>query len=126
MSLPESDARDVHRRLDTDGNGYITTDDLEAAVHDFYFDEDLDGVGSWLLATSNNGVDLRNACGPPSSTNDEQRRADPASAAATERSRTRDGFGSTEPRSSVRRRRVRHSRKAIRVRDGLARPRFGR
>nr|WP_042188593.1 EF-hand domain-containing protein [Kibdelosporangium sp. MJ126-NF4] len=49
MGLPEADARDAHRRLDADGDGYITTDDLLAAIHDFYFDEDPDGMGSWLL-----------------------------------------------------------------------------
>ncbi len=49
MHLPEADARDVVRRLDTDGDGFITTDQLLQAIHDFYFDEDADGVGSFLL-----------------------------------------------------------------------------
>ncbi|MVU76239.1 calcium-binding protein [Nocardia sp. ET3-3] len=49
MHLPEADARDIHRRLDTDGDGRITTDDLLHAIHDFYFDDDPNGVGSWLL-----------------------------------------------------------------------------
>lgn len=49
MGLPEEVARDIHRRLDADGDGYITTDDLLSAIHDFYFDDDPDGVGSWLL-----------------------------------------------------------------------------
>jgi Ca2+-binding EF-hand superfamily protein len=49
MQLPEDDAREVHRRLDTDGDGSITTDDLESAIHDYYFDDDPAGVGSWLL-----------------------------------------------------------------------------
>ncbi|MEV0248079.1 hypothetical protein AB0H76_15910 [Nocardia sp. NPDC050712] len=49
MHLPAEDAREIHRRLDADGDGFINTDDLLQAIHDFYFDEDPDGVGSWLL-----------------------------------------------------------------------------
>lgn len=49
MHLPADDARECHRRLDTDGDGVITTDDLLQAIHDFYFDENPAGVGSWLL-----------------------------------------------------------------------------
>ena len=49
MHLPEADAREVVRRLDTDGDGLITTEDLLQAIHDFYFDENPDGVGSFLL-----------------------------------------------------------------------------
>jgi Ca2+-binding EF-hand superfamily protein len=49
MRLPDADAREVHRRLDTDGDGFITTSDLLQAIHDFYFDDNPDGVGSWLL-----------------------------------------------------------------------------
>ncbi|MGH3431498.1 MAG: EF-hand domain-containing protein [Thermocrispum sp.] len=49
MNLPESDARDIHRRLDADGDGQITTEDLLTAIYDFYFDEDPEGPGGWLL-----------------------------------------------------------------------------
>jgi Ca2+-binding EF-hand superfamily protein len=49
MHLPEADAREVVRRLDTDGDGLISTDDLLQAIHDYYFDEDPDGAGSFLL-----------------------------------------------------------------------------
>lgn len=49
MNLPEADAREVHRRLDTDGDGYITTDDLLEAIRGYYFNEDPDSEGSWLL-----------------------------------------------------------------------------
>jgi Ca2+-binding EF-hand superfamily protein len=49
MHLPEADAREVHRRLDTDGDGFVTTQELLQAIHDFYFDDDPNGVGSWLL-----------------------------------------------------------------------------
>ncbi len=49
MHLPQADAREVVRRLDTDGDGLVTADELLQAIHDFYFDEDPDGVGSFLL-----------------------------------------------------------------------------
>ncbi|WP_107656824.1 EF-hand domain-containing protein [Nocardia suismassiliense] len=49
MHLPADDARECHRRLDTDGDGFVTTDDLLQAIHDYYFDENPEGVGSWLL-----------------------------------------------------------------------------
>ncbi|MEU8894859.1 EF-hand domain-containing protein [Nocardia sp. NPDC048505] len=49
MHLPADDARAIHRRLDTDGDGFIGTDDLLRAIHDYYFDEDPEGAGSWLL-----------------------------------------------------------------------------
>ncbi len=49
MRLPPADAREVVRRLDTDGDGLITADELLQAIHDFYFDENPDGVGSFLL-----------------------------------------------------------------------------
>ena len=49
MRLPESDAREIHRRLDTDGDGFVAMHQLLQAIHDFYFDDNPDGVGSWLL-----------------------------------------------------------------------------
>ncbi|MBF6329557.1 hypothetical protein [Nocardia transvalensis] len=49
MHLPADEAREIHRRLDTDGDGFVTTDDLLQAIHDYYFDENPEGVGSWLL-----------------------------------------------------------------------------
>ncbi|MFX0578893.1 EF-hand domain-containing protein [Nocardia nepalensis] len=49
MHLPETDAREIHRRLDADQDGLITTDELLAAINDYYFDENPQGVGSWLL-----------------------------------------------------------------------------
>ncbi|UAK31539.1 EF-hand domain-containing protein [Nocardia asteroides] len=49
MHLPAGDAREIHRRLDTDGDGFVTTEDLLQAIHDYYFDENPEGVGSWLL-----------------------------------------------------------------------------
>ena len=49
MNVAPPVARDIHRRLDTDDDGYVPTADLLQAIHDFYFDDDPDGVGSWLL-----------------------------------------------------------------------------
>ncbi|HYS39708.1 MAG TPA: hypothetical protein VEO01_29185 [Pseudonocardiaceae bacterium] len=47
MSLPETDAREVFRRLDRDADGFITTDGLLAAK--YYFNDGPDSAGSWLL-----------------------------------------------------------------------------
>ncbi|HVK19862.1 MAG TPA: EF-hand domain-containing protein [Actinokineospora sp.] len=49
MNFPEDDARMVHRNLDMDTDGLISTDDLLRAIHDFYFDEDPEGTGGWLM-----------------------------------------------------------------------------
>ncbi|WP_439659343.1 EF-hand domain-containing protein [Lentzea sp. HUAS TT2] len=49
INLPEADARAVHARLDHDGDGLIGTEDLLAAIRAYYFSEDLDGPGAWLL-----------------------------------------------------------------------------
>ncbi|MFI9150292.1 EF-hand domain-containing protein [Streptomyces sp. NPDC053367] len=49
MNLPEADAREIHRRLDADGDGHVTTADLLAAIRAYYFDERPDSAGSWLL-----------------------------------------------------------------------------
>lgn len=49
MNLPEADAREVHHRLDSDGDGFITTDDLLSAIRAYYFDDTPDSPGSWLL-----------------------------------------------------------------------------
>ena len=49
MSLPEADAREVFRRLDQDADGFITTDDLLEAIREYYFNDDPDSAGSWLL-----------------------------------------------------------------------------
>lgn len=49
MNLPPSVARGVHARLDHDGDGLISTDDLLAAIRAYYFSEDPEGPGAWLL-----------------------------------------------------------------------------
>lgn len=49
MNVPEADARAVHARLDHDGDGLIGTEDLLAALRAYYFSEDEDGPGAWLL-----------------------------------------------------------------------------
>ncbi|MCY0939323.1 EF-hand domain-containing protein [Streptomyces sp. H34-S4] len=49
MNLPEADAREVFRRLDQDGDGLITRDDLLEAIREYYFNDDPESAGSWLL-----------------------------------------------------------------------------
>ncbi len=49
MNVSEADARAAHARLDHDGDGLIGSDDLLAALRAYYFSEDLDGPGAWLL-----------------------------------------------------------------------------
>ncbi|MEU6662532.1 EF-hand domain-containing protein [Streptomyces sp. NPDC046821] len=49
MNVSEADAREIHRRLDTDADGYVTTADLLTAIRAYYFDEAPDSAGSWLL-----------------------------------------------------------------------------
>ncbi|MFD5824448.1 EF-hand domain-containing protein [Lentzea sp. NPDC060358] len=49
MNVPDPDARTAHARLDHDGDGLIGTDDLLAALRAYYFSEDPDGPGAWLL-----------------------------------------------------------------------------
>ncbi|MDX3660649.1 EF-hand domain-containing protein [Streptomyces sp. ID05-26A] len=49
MNVSEDDARAAHARLDHDGDGLIGTEDLLAALRAYYFSEDPDGPGGWLL-----------------------------------------------------------------------------
>ncbi|MGH9160713.1 MAG: EF-hand domain-containing protein [Vicinamibacteraceae bacterium] len=49
MRLPETDGREVFRKLDRDGDGYVTTTELLNAIHEYYFNEDPHSSGSWLL-----------------------------------------------------------------------------
>jgi hypothetical protein len=49
VNVSPADARAAHARLDQDGDGLVSTDDLLAAVRGFYFSEDPDGPGAWLF-----------------------------------------------------------------------------
>jgi Ca2+-binding EF-hand superfamily protein len=49
MRLPESDARTAFANVDRDDDGYIGTDELLQAIRGYYFDEDPQGPGGWLL-----------------------------------------------------------------------------
>ncbi|MDC0669288.1 EF-hand domain-containing protein [Nannocystis radixulma] len=49
MHLPEQDAREAFRRIDADGDGFITVGDLLAAIRGYYFDDSADSPGHWLL-----------------------------------------------------------------------------
>ncbi|OLR94689.1 EF-hand domain-containing protein [Actinokineospora bangkokensis] len=49
MALPEADAREVHRRLDTDEDGYIGVPEILSAIREFYFDHSPGSAGEFLL-----------------------------------------------------------------------------
>jgi Ca2+-binding EF-hand superfamily protein len=49
MNVPEADAREIARRLDDDGDGFIARQDILDAIRAYYFDEAPDSAGSWLL-----------------------------------------------------------------------------
>ncbi|EWC62204.1 calcium binding protein [Actinokineospora spheciospongiae] len=49
MALPDATGRDVHRRLDTDEDGYIGTAELLSAIREFYFDDSQGSAGEFLL-----------------------------------------------------------------------------
>ncbi|HUQ54263.1 EF-hand domain-containing protein [Lentzea sp.] len=49
MNVSPSDARAAHARLDHDGDGLIGIEDLLAALRAYYFSEDPEGPGAWLL-----------------------------------------------------------------------------
>ncbi|MBU7582553.1 MAG: EF-hand domain-containing protein [Nostoc sp. TH1S01] len=51
MHLSEQDAREAFRRLDQDGDGFITTHDLLEAIRAYYFDDSPNSPGYWLLGT---------------------------------------------------------------------------
>ncbi|WP_156756897.1 EF-hand domain-containing protein [Actinokineospora pegani] len=49
MALPEADAREVHRRLDTDGDGRVGVRELLSAIREYYFDDSPGSAGEYLL-----------------------------------------------------------------------------
>ena len=49
MRLSEGEARRAFAGVDADGDGYITIKELLDAIRGYYFDEDPDGPGGWLL-----------------------------------------------------------------------------
>lgn len=49
LHLDEHHARDSFHRLDTDGDGLVTVDEMLDAIHEYYFDEYPASAGSWLL-----------------------------------------------------------------------------
>jgi Ca2+-binding EF-hand superfamily protein len=49
MRLSEDDARKAFAGVDRDGDGFVTTRELLEAIRGYYFDEDPDGPGAWLL-----------------------------------------------------------------------------
>jgi Ca2+-binding EF-hand superfamily protein len=51
LRQPEADAREAFRRMDRDGNGFITVRDLVETIRGYYFDESADSPGHWLLGS---------------------------------------------------------------------------
>ncbi len=49
MRLSATEARSAFAHLDEDGDGYVTTRQLLEAIRGYYFDENPDGPGGWLL-----------------------------------------------------------------------------
>ncbi|MEV6238312.1 EF-hand domain-containing protein [Lentzea sp. NPDC051838] len=49
VNLPASHARTAHARIDRDGDGLVSHDELLAAIRGFYFSEDPNGPGAWLF-----------------------------------------------------------------------------
>jgi len=49
MNLPEAESLEMHRRIDTDGDGYITREELLESIREFYFNEEPDSLGAQAL-----------------------------------------------------------------------------
>lgn len=49
MHLPEADSRETFRRIDKDGDGFITVSELLEAIRGYYFDDSPDSPGYWTL-----------------------------------------------------------------------------
>ncbi len=49
LGLAEDQAREAFSRLDKDGDGLITIDEMVEALHDYHLNDAPDSAGSWLL-----------------------------------------------------------------------------
>ena len=49
LGLSEHDAEESFRRLDLDSDGYLTYEDILEAVTDFYYSDDPNAPGNWLM-----------------------------------------------------------------------------
>lgn len=48
MSIPPEEAAEAFGHLDRDGSGYLSREEMTAAVLDYYFSEDPDAPGNWM------------------------------------------------------------------------------
>ncbi|MBW4720313.1 EF-hand domain-containing protein [Saccharothrix obliqua] len=49
MGLPPDEAAEAFRHLDRDGDGYLGHEEITAAVLEFYFSDDPDAPGNWMV-----------------------------------------------------------------------------
>jgi Ca2+-binding EF-hand superfamily protein len=49
LEVSEADAKAVFQRLDLDHDGFLSRDDVQRHVVDFYFSSDPDAPGNWLV-----------------------------------------------------------------------------
>ncbi|MFJ8825265.1 EF-hand domain-containing protein [Streptomyces sp. NPDC102467] len=49
MNVPEKDSQEAFSRLDEDGDGYLTREEILKSVRDFYFNDDPTAPGNMLL-----------------------------------------------------------------------------
>lgn len=47
--VPEEAAREAFEHLDSDGDGYLSTEECLQAIEEFHFSDDPDAPGNWLL-----------------------------------------------------------------------------
>jgi Ca2+-binding EF-hand superfamily protein len=49
FNAAEADANEAFRRLDRNGDGYLTHEEISLAVEEFYYSEDPEAPGNWLI-----------------------------------------------------------------------------
>jgi Ca2+-binding EF-hand superfamily protein len=51
LNVPEGDSSEAFRKLDQDGSGKLSRSELIESVRDFYFSEDTDAAGNYILGS---------------------------------------------------------------------------
>lgn len=60
MRIPEAETREVFRRLDSDGDGFITKETLLEAIRAAYFDDSAESPRHWVLGPLDQPIELLN------------------------------------------------------------------